>query len=114
MSANSVVLVKRKEYMDFIDYFIAVNDKVVGTLDIRDTQDFIFIRSIQIKKEYRRNGYAKKAIDYLLTFHKPVKLVISEHSPSAAPFWHEYFKGKCVICERKVFNILNERKCYVS
>lgn len=102
---HNITLEKCREYSDFIDFEILADGNKIGTLDIRSTESFIFIRHIRIEEKFRRNGYAREAVDQLRLLNKPISLAISTHSESAAPFWQSYFQGKHVTCQRKTYYI---------
>lgn len=63
---QSVDAIEQQIHKDGIDYFLLSNDEAsIGYFAIKIEEDRLFISKFYILKEYRNNGYAKQAYQFL-------------------------------------------------
>lgn len=80
------MLVVKNNRIDFI-----FDRKPVGYMIINNSNDYDYCEYIEIYKEYRGMGYAKKAIDEYRIFHKvPFRYSITRVGSSGDKFWSKY------------------------
>ena len=80
---------------DMLDYDILFDNTKIGSLNITDREDSVFIRHINILPEHRRHGHARNVLDEIFdSFEKDICFCIATNSDSAVQFWNRILKER--------------------
>ena len=85
--------IKNEYYYKFVGVtpnskMIEYNDNIVGFINYKEKNEYIYIYFIEIKSEYKRKNIASKVIDIIKEENKG-KYVKGESLPSAIKFWEK-------------------------
>ena len=94
------------------DWFLVMNgNQRVGEISLINNESDVYISFLGIDKEFRRQGFATKVIEWVQeTYQKPIAFYIA-HGQSAEAFWQGYIeKGIAIQRKERVFEIPYEEK----
>jgi ribosomal protein S18 acetylase RimI-like enzyme len=98
----------RERMIEFIEneykcYLIMPEQTVAGYCLYRDDVDYIYIRQLYVKDEYRRQGYGRRCLEELRESewkNRKLRIEVMSNNANGINFWKKVgFKDYCIVME---------------